>query len=36
MRRFGSIQAVRDASIEELAATSGMNKSAAQKIKSLL
>jgi excinuclease ABC subunit C len=33
LRRFGSVQAIRDASIAELAATGGMNRGLAEKIK---
>jgi excinuclease ABC subunit C len=33
LRRFGSVQAIRDASIEELAATGGMNRGLAEKVK---
>jgi excinuclease ABC subunit C len=33
LRRFGSLQSIQDASVEELAATSGFNKSLAEKIK---
>ncbi|HEY78237.1 MAG TPA: excinuclease ABC subunit UvrC [Dehalococcoidia bacterium] len=33
LRRFGSIQAIRDASVAELAATGGMNQGLAEKIK---
>ncbi|MEJ2047451.1 MAG: excinuclease ABC subunit UvrC, partial [Dehalococcoidia bacterium] len=36
LRRFGKIQGIRDASTEELAATQGMNKSLAKKIKEYL
>jgi len=33
LKKFGSVQAIRDASLEELAATGGMSKNLAQKIK---
>jgi excinuclease ABC subunit C len=33
LRRFGSVQAIRDASVAELAATGGMNRGLAEKIK---
>jgi excinuclease ABC subunit C len=33
LRRFGSVQAIRDASVAELAATGGMNRSLAEKVK---
>ena len=36
LKQFGSIQAIREASTEELAATKGMNQSLAQKIKEFL
>jgi excinuclease ABC subunit C len=36
LKQFGSVQAIREASIEELAATRGMNKNLAQKIKEYL
>jgi excinuclease ABC subunit C len=36
LRRFGKIQGIRDASAEELAATQGMNKSLAKKLKEYL
>ncbi len=36
LKQFGSVQAIRRASIEELAATKGMSQSLAQKIKELL
>ncbi len=36
LKQFGSIQAIRNASVDELAATGGMNQSLAKKIKELL
>ncbi len=36
LRRFGSLKAIRDATVEELAATPGMTRAAAEKIKELL
>jgi excinuclease ABC subunit C len=36
LKRFGSLQAIRDASLEELAAVQGMSRAAAEKVKERL
>ena len=36
LKQFGSVQAIREASIEEIAATRGMTESLAKKVKELL
>ena len=36
LKRFGNVQAIRDASIDEIAAVPGMTRSAAQRLKELL
>jgi excinuclease ABC subunit C len=36
LKQFGSVQAIREASIEEIAATIGMTESLAKKVKELL